>query len=85
MSANDAEHTQFIEPDTHSFVIKLWLDDRDEVTGQVTWRGHITHVSSSQRQYFDNLSDLIAFLLPYFKAMNIKLPIIWRVIQWLSQ
>lgn len=85
MNEKEEEQPQFIEPDTHSFVVKVWLDDKDEVTGQVIWRGHITHVASNQRRYFDNLSDLNAFLIPYLKAMNIKLPIFWRVFQWLTQ
>jgi hypothetical protein len=84
MKAKQEGCTQFIEPDTHSFIIKIWVDDKDEKTGGVIWRGHITHVTSSQREYFDDLSGLIAFLLPYLKALNIKLPIFWRVYQWLT-
>jgi hypothetical protein len=84
MKAKEGEHTQFIESDTHSFIIKIWVDDRDEESGRVTWRGHITHVASSQRQYFAGLSGLIAFLLPYFKALKIRVPIFWWIFQWLT-
>ena len=84
MNEKEGEHSQFIEPDTHSFVVKIWVDDRDEKTGRVIWRGHITHVASRRRQYFDGLSGLIVFLLPYLKALNIRLPLFWRVYQWLT-
>lgn len=84
MKAKQEGYTQFIEPDAHSFVIKIWVDDKDEKTGRVIWRGHITHVASNQRQYFDDLSGLIVFLLPYLKALNIRLPIFWRVYEWLT-
>ena len=77
------ESLQFIEQDTHSFVIKLWLDEREDETGSVVWRGHITHVASRQRHYFDNVLAVNLFMMSYLQEMNIKIPIILRIYQWL--
>ena len=52
----------------HSFIIKLWLEDAGEAEGQVTWRGHITHVPSGTRQYLKNLADIIAFIAQYLSV-----------------
>lgn len=79
----DPDKDQFIEPYTDSFVIKLWIIDHEEAQGKRDWRGHITHVASGQRTYFDSLLKLNKIIVPYLKKMDAKLPFWWRAYKWL--
>lgn len=51
-----------IEPGVHSFIIKIWLEELSEETGQVEWHGHITHVPSGERVYLRELEDTLVFI-----------------------
>ncbi|MFN8488147.1 MAG: hypothetical protein U0350_11180 [Caldilineaceae bacterium] len=61
------------EHNTCSFILKIWVEDSDYPTDAVLWRGHVTHVGSGKRQYFEDLSTALNFVLPYLKAMGIKI------------
>lgn len=75
----------FLEPETHSFVVKIWLEETaDEMTHPV-WRGYITHVATGQRRYLDNLSALTRFIAPYLARWNIRLSLWERFCLWLQQ
>lgn len=60
----------FPELQSCSFIIKVWLEERCEETGQVLWRGHITHVPSGKRCYLKDLKDIITFIASYMEAMD---------------
>lgn len=81
----DNAHAQFIEPHTHSFIIKIWLIDHDTGVKEQNWRGYLTHVASGQRIYFTTLFEMASLLVPYLKEMGIKLPFWWRAYRWLTQ
>lgn len=53
------------EEQLHSFIIRLWLEERDEGRGQGIWRGLITHVSSGTQRHFKELSEIVAFIGAY--------------------
>jgi hypothetical protein len=67
------------ETDIHSFIIKIWLEETVEEAGQVTWRGHITHVVSGQRRYIQDLEDITTFIQPYLGEMGVRPGLGWRV------
>ena len=75
----------FIEPDTHSFVVKIWLEETADEMKHPIWRGHITHVATGQRRYLNNLSALVEFIAPYLAHWNIKLPLWQRFCLWLKR
>lgn len=75
----------FIEPDTHSFVVKIWLEETAGEIAHPIWRGHITHVATGQRRYLDHLSVVMAFIAPYLARWNIRLPLWERVCLWLKR
>jgi len=74
-----------LESNTHSFIVKIWLEETVEEAGQATWRGHITHVPSGDRRYLKDLDDISNFVVPYLDRMGVKLDIRWRVRQWLKR
>jgi hypothetical protein len=56
-----------------SFIVKVWIEETKEEAGQTLWRGHITHVSSGARQYFEDLNKVTLFMIPYLQAMGIEI------------
>ncbi|MBL8207982.1 MAG: hypothetical protein JNM09_27360 [Blastocatellia bacterium] len=70
--------------DTHSFIIKIWVEEIVDETKPVVWRGHITHVPDGERQYLNNLPDIQRFIAPYLKAMGAEVGKgKWR--QWIKR
>lgn len=61
-----------LESNTHSFIVKLWLEEIVEETGRAIWRGHITHVPSGERRYLKGLDGITAFVAPYLEQMAVK-------------
>jgi len=62
---------QLYENNTCSFVIKVWVEPNDDPTALPVWRGHITHVGSERRQYFQELATVLAFVNEYLKNLGI--------------
>ena len=71
------------EGQTHSFIVRIWLEETFEETGNARWRGHITHVASRERRYLEDLSDIGIFILPYLDSMKVRSGLRWRVWKWL--
>ena len=69
------------DPETHSFVIKLWLEETMAESGQATWRGRITHVSSGKQYYIKELSGIAITIAPYLEEMEVDLGTWWRLRQ----
>lgn len=45
----------------HSFVVRIWLEELADETGEIKWRGHITHFPSLVEKYFDDFEVIIIF------------------------
>jgi hypothetical protein len=72
------------ESNTHSFIVKVWLEEGAKA-GQVTWRGHITHVPGGEQRYLRDLDDITTFIAAYLERMGLRLGIRWRIRQWLKR
>lgn len=55
---------------SHSFIVKIWLEETGEESGQTKWRGHITHVPDGVRRYVEGLDEISTFIGAYLKAME---------------
>lgn len=58
------------ESNTHSFVIKIWLEETDERSDSSVWRGHVTHVPSRNRRYVDGLQGITDFITIYLEQLG---------------
>jgi hypothetical protein len=76
---------QHPDPETHSFVIKLWLEETVAESRRGIWRGRITHVGSGKRYYITALSSIARIIAPYLEAMQVDLGIWWKARRWLEQ
>lgn len=72
-----------LEANTHSFIVKVWLEESADENGRVLWRGHITHVTSGERRYFRHLDQISDFIGPYLARMGVKLRTGWSLKYWL--
>jgi len=63
----------FPESNTHSFIIKVWLEEISEDIDTGVWRGQITHVLSGQHRYVKSLHEMISFMEHYFEEMGATL------------
>lgn len=69
---------------THSFIVKIWMEETAHEAGRATWRGHITHVPDGQRQYVEDLDAVADFIAPYLEEMGVNLGLGWRARRRLS-
>lgn len=73
------------EPHTHTFVIRLWLEEAAQEQGETLWRGHITHLLTKNRRYLQTPDDIVLFLLPYLSEMGVRVQLRWRIKWWLAR
>ena len=73
------------EANTHSFIVKVWLEETIEESDRTVWRGRITHVHSNKRRYVKSLDDIAAFIAAYLHDMGVEFGVWWRVRQWLKR
>jgi hypothetical protein len=70
------------EPTSHSFVVKIWLEETGQEAGHAVWRGHITHVASGARRYVKDLAGIVDFIAPYLEQMGVRMGAGWRLRRW---
>jgi hypothetical protein len=64
------ENGDLLEDESHTFIVKIWLEETLEESGKAKWRGYITHVLSGKRGYFEELRKIIDFIMPYLEKMG---------------
>ncbi len=62
-----------IEFQTHSFIIKVWLEEVKASGDGAVWRGHITHVPSGERRYVQSLADIDQFIIQYLHSLGVRI------------
>ena len=65
------------EANTHSFIVKIWLEVTAEETRPAVWCGQITHVPSGEQRTFSRLCNMTAFVAPSLVSMGVK-PSSWQ-------
>jgi hypothetical protein len=50
------------EPETHSFIVKIWLEEAGGDAAPDVWRGHATHVPNGERLYFSRIDDIVTVI-----------------------
>ena len=70
---------------THSFIVRIWLEETGQDENKATWRGKITHVPGGEQRYIRDLNGIISFVVPYLEIMGVKVSDDYRLIHWLKQ
>lgn len=63
----------------HSFIIRIWIEETEEGSSRVTWRGTITHALSQECAPVLRLPQILRFLCPYLKSMGARLSWLDRI------
>jgi hypothetical protein len=77
--------TDLPESHTHSFIVKIWLEETLEEDGRAIWRGYITHVPGGERRYLKRLNDILIFIMPFLNQMGVRSSLLGRMQQWLKR
>jgi len=60
-----------VDTPSHTFVVRIWLEEAAGATAPGLWRGHITHVLDEQRRYVQSLEEIDAFIAGYLREMGV--------------
>ena len=71
-----------LESTSHSFIVKVWVEEAAGSGSRGVWHGHITHVPSSKRHYVKSLDEIQDFIAPYLEEMGVRLDTNWWVAHW---
>jgi hypothetical protein len=71
-----------IQPDTHSFVVKVWLSGHPQEGDRDGWHGRITHVPTGHHRHFVKMKDMATFMMPYLHRLGVKPTLRWKVQHW---
>lgn len=73
------------ESKTHSFIVKMWLEETVDERGRSKWRGHITHVPDGKRCYLNSVQAIPAFITSYLGTNGVKVRRLERLRRWLNR
>lgn len=65
---------------TESFIVRIWLEQRELADAQQEWRGVIEHVASGRRQYILDLDTIVIFMADYIQEWGVK-PKSWVILR----
>ena len=60
------------EPDRHSFIVRVWLEETAEEADHATWRGLVKHVPTGEHRYVGHLDEISFFINKYLEEMGIE-------------
>ncbi|PKN92464.1 MAG: hypothetical protein CVU44_15125 [Chloroflexi bacterium HGW-Chloroflexi-6] len=55
----------------HSFIVRIWVEPRENADEQTAWRGMVQHVVSGEQTYFQTFEEMVAFMK---QSMDLNLP-----------
>lgn len=67
------------EVTSHSFIVKIWLEELASRGRRARWRGVITHVPGGERQYLQDLRGISDFVTLHLAPMGIEPGWAWHL------
>ena len=58
---------------TQAFIVRIWLEPREQKDAQPLWRGVIEHIDDRKSVYFIDLDQAVAYFASVIEAMGGKL------------
>ena len=58
---------------THSFIVRIWLEPRELDGAEPEWRGEIEHVVSGERRGLKNLDEITPFMAHFLEKMDVNI------------
>jgi hypothetical protein len=65
MAEQDQGMMTRFDKEAHSFVIRMWRENRDQPDAEGEWRGWIDHVQTGKRHYFRQVQTISRIVSGY--------------------
>ncbi len=69
------------QPETHSFIVRVWQIPKDASLGSSDWRGSIDYVGQNKRLYFYRIDAVVHFIWEQTCMAYRQSPSRWRKIR----
>jgi hypothetical protein len=53
---------------SHSFIVRIWQEQREFSSSPPEWRGVIEHIPDGERQYFQQIEEILPFMQIFINA-----------------
>jgi hypothetical protein len=63
-----SDEENYTQPNSHSFIVRMWVNDSTQGAEHPDWRGYVTHVPSGDRRYFKTLEELCIYIQNHFTS-----------------
>ena len=83
MTNSATASSEWREPEAHSFIVKIWLEQAASDGGKVRWRGSITQVPGGERQSVNDLTEIGELIAKHLRVLGVQLGLKWRIWLWL--
>ena len=60
------------ESTSHSFIVRIWIEEPAAQGRRAAWRGQIIHVGDDDRRMVQRLEEIVAFLAVYLDQMGVR-------------
>jgi len=70
MNDQGREMMSLFEKEAHSFMIRLWRENKEQNNAQAEWRGWIDHIQSGQRHYFKDIAEIGRIVASYTSDLS---------------
>ena len=70
MNDSTSEIMTRFEKEAHSFVIRLWRENRDDPQKTAVWRGWVDHVQSGKRHHFQGIQAIQEIIAGYVSNVS---------------
>jgi hypothetical protein len=71
-----------VEETTHSFVVRVWLEETKAEHKHATWGGKIKQLPDGPRLYVRDLTEITDFITVYLEQMGVVLSRWRKMRQW---
>ena len=58
---------------SHTFMVRIWREEREGEGVPPGWRGKIEHIRSGKWRYLNELDDIDTFIAEYLEVMGARL------------
>lgn len=71
------------ESTSHSFIVRIWVEEPAARGRRAVWRGQITHIGDGERRTVQRLTEIVAFIAGYLSELGVRESLFWRLIRCL--
>lgn len=83
MSTGATAGNEWQEPEAHSFIVKIWVEQAGSGNKEVRWRGSVTHVPGGERISASDLAGILEPIGKHLEELGVRIGSKWRVCLWL--